>query len=59
MEAPETDGTETEAPETDVAETEDNRDGCRRDGRCVILKTGEGLSGCYCLISFEYCVWIE
>ena len=37
----ETDGPETDAPETEVPETEEDRDGGRRDGRCV----------CFCLFA--------
>ena len=52
-----------DVPETDdigrKAETEENRDGCPRNGRCVILKIVEGLSGCYYLISFELCAWVQ
>ena len=50
---------EAEAPETDVPETEEDRDGCPRDGRFVGLYIMEGLSGCYCLISFEWCVRVQ
>ena len=39
--APETDGAKTDAPETEVPETEEDRDGGRRDGRCV----------CFCLFA--------
>ena len=38
---------------------EEDRDGCPRNGRCVFLKIVEGLSGCYYLISFQLCVWVE
>ena len=48
---------DTEASETDVPGTEEDRDGCPRDGRCVFLNIVEGLIGCYCLISFEWCVY--
>ena len=34
---PETDGAETDVPETDVPETEEDRDGCHRDKRCVVV----------------------
>ena len=55
---PETDGNETDASETDGNETEEGGDEGRprwmsRDGRCVFLKIVDGLSVCYCLISFE------
>ena len=42
-----------------MTDTEENRDGCPRDGRFVFLNIVEVLSGCYCLISFEWCVWVE
>ena len=45
------------SPRRRKAETEENRDGCPRDGRCVFLNIVEGLIGCYCLISFEWCVY--
>ena len=55
---------ETEAPDTDVPETEIGRDGGRPRRmsprrRCVFLKIVEGLSACYCLINFEWCVLVQ
>ena len=47
------------SPRRRKAETEEDRDGCPRDGRCVFFKIVEGLSECYCLISFEWCVWVQ
>ena len=67
--APETDGVETDAPDTDVPETEKDRDGGRprrrkteadvpeTDGVLLLWKLG--LSGCYSLISFEWCVSVQ
>ena len=47
------------SPRRRKAETEEDRDGCPRDRRCVFLNMMEGLSACYCLIIFEWCVWVE
>ena len=58
-----TDDTETEAPETNVPETEEGLEGGRQtdvpETEGVFLNIVEGLSGCYCLISFVRCVWVE
>ena len=37
----------------------DVRHGCPGNGRCAFLKIVEGLSGCYNVISFELCVWVQ
>ena len=42
----ETDGAETDAPETEVPETEEDRDGGRRDGRCVCFSLFALLKDC-------------
>ena len=61
---PKTDGAETDAPETDVPETEEGGDGGRLRWmslrrKVCFLNIVEGFSGCYCLISFECCVWVQ
>ena len=46
--SPETDGAEADGPET--------------EGVLLLplfLNIVEGLSGCYCLIMFEWCVWVQ
>ena len=42
-----------------TTERDEGRDGCPRNGRCVFLKIVGGLSGCYNVISFELCVWVQ
>ena len=43
---PETDVAETDDPETEVPETEEDRDGGRRDGRCVCFSLFALLKDC-------------